>query len=259
MKHKIICGDCIEVVQEFEVKVDMILCDLPYGTTACSWDTIIPFKPLWEQYKRIIKDNGAIVLTASQPFTSALVMSNLEMFKHEWIWIKNRGSNFANTAREPMKEHESILVFGNKKWTYNKQMQERTGGGIDRVKYKVAYNNQQREGTRKFEGREHHTMGFLRVPSSHQKFNVKRGLHPTQKPVALFEYLIKTYTNKGDLVLDNCVGSGTTLVASERLKRNSIGIDLLEKWCETSYKRLTEEIEQTELGKEHSEIQKIGF
>ena len=136
MKYDIKQGDCLELMKDIpDGSIDMILCDLPYGTTANNWDVIIPFEPLWEQYKRIIKNNGVIALHASQPFTSALIMSNLKMYKHEWIWIKNRGSNFANTVREPMKEHESIIIFSNGKWTYNKQMQERTKSGLERVKY----------------------------------------------------------------------------------------------------------------------------
>jgi site-specific DNA-methyltransferase (adenine-specific) len=239
--NTIIQGDCLEKMGEIDDKsIDMILCDLPYGTTACKWDTIIPFEPLWEQYKRIIKDNGAIVLTASQPFTSALVMSNLEMFKHEWIWIKNRGSNFANTVREPMKEHENILVFANKKWKYNKQMQERAPGGLARSNYLVEHNSQEREGTRKFEGRNKHIISKERVPSSWQKYNVEVGLHPTQKPVVLFEYLIKTYTNEGDLVLDNCAGSFTMAIAAENLKRNWICIEKEEEYCEIGRKRINE-------------------
>ena len=129
-------GDClIEMSKIADKSVDMILCDLPYGTTQNKWDAVIPFDLLWQQYNRILKPTGIIALTASQPFSSALIMSNPKMFKHEWIWIKNRGSNFANTVREPFKEHEQVLIFSNGKWTYNKQMQERTGGGLDRVNY----------------------------------------------------------------------------------------------------------------------------
>jgi site-specific DNA-methyltransferase (adenine-specific) len=240
---KLIQGDCLEKMKDIpDGSIDMILCDLPYGTTACKWDTIIPFEPLWEQYKRIIKDNGAIVLTASQPFTSALVMSNISAFKHEWIWIKNRGSNFANTVREPMKEHESVLVFSFGRWKYNKQMQERTGGGLDRSRYLVEHNSQHREGTRQFEGRKRHEISELRVPSSWQKFNVEVGKHPTQKPVALMEYLIKTYTNEGDTVLDNCMGSGTTGVACKNLNRNFIGIELDPEYFKIAEKRINENL-----------------
>jgi site-specific DNA-methyltransferase (adenine-specific) len=153
MLNKIILGDCLEVMKQIPDKsIDMVLCDLPYGITSCRWDSVLPVFKLWEQYPRIC--SGAIVLTASQPFTSALVMSNPVAFKHEWIWIKNRGSNFANTVREPMKEHESVLVFAYDKWTYNKQMQERTGTGGDRVKYGVAFKSKS-ENYREFEGRDH--------------------------------------------------------------------------------------------------------
>jgi site-specific DNA-methyltransferase (adenine-specific) len=222
--------------------VDMILTDPPYGTTACKWDSIIPLGPMWEQLKRVIKPNGAIVMTASQPFSSVLTCSNLPMFKHEWIWLKNRGSNFANTVREPMKEHEVVLVFSNGKWVYNKQMQERTGGGLDRAKYKVEHNNQERDGTRVFEGRDGHKIGDLRVPSSWQKFNIAAGKektkHPTQKPVALMEYLIKTYTNEGEAVLDFTMGSGTTGVAAKNLNRSFIGIELDETYFNIAKDRI---------------------
>lgn len=237
MINSVIQGDCLEIMKNIPDKsIDMILCDLPYGTTACKWDTIIPFEPLWEQYKRIIKDNGAIVLTASQPFTSALVMSNIKMFKYEWIWIKNRGSNFATVKYMPMKEHENILVFGNGVLKYNPQMQERTGGGASRIKYKInpsteseVYNGLKTTGG---------IYGEMRVPSSWQKFNTETGKHPTQKPVALFEYLIKTYTNEGDLVLDNCAGSGTTGVACKNTNRNYILIEKEPEYIEIINNRL---------------------
>lgn len=217
-------GDCLDVMASIpDGSVDLILCDLPYGTTACKWDTVIPFEPLWAHYKRIAKRNAAIVLTASQPFTSALVMSNPKMFKHEWVWIKNRGSNFANTVREPMKEHENAVVFSKGGWTYNKQMQQRTGGGLSRVKYDFSKVTET-ENYGKF-ARSPPPQGELRVPSSWQKFNVEVGLHPTQKPVALMEYLIRTYTNEGETVLDNCMGSGTTGVACVRTGRDFIGIE----------------------------------
>lgn len=229
--------DCLEAMKEIESNsIDLILCDLPYGITSCKWDSVLPLDKLWEQYKRISK--GAIVLTASQPFTSTLVMSNVNNFKHEWIWIKNRGSNFANTVREPMKEHESVLVFSYGKWTYNKQMQERTGGGLDRSKYLVEHNSQVREGTREFEGRSHHKITELRVPSSWQKFNVEVGLHPTQKPVGLFKYLIETYSNAGDTVLDNCFGSGTAAVACLETGRNFIGMELDVRYFQIAKNRI---------------------
>ena len=218
--------------------VDLVLTDLPYGITECKWDSPIPFDKMWDQLRRITKVNSAILLFGSQPFTSALVMSNPEMYKHEWIWIKNRGSNFANTVREPMKEHESILVFSNGGWTYNKQMQERTGGGLERTKYLVEHNSQHREGTRQFEGRTSHQIDRFRIPSSWQKFNVEVGLHPTQKPVPLLEYLIKTYSNENELVLDFTCGSGSTCEAAQRSNRNYIGIEKEQRYCEIAEKRL---------------------
>ena len=231
-------GDCIDWMKELpNESIDMVLCDLPYGTTQNRWDEVVPFDKLWEQYNRIIKEDGIIVLTASQPFSSMLLMSNREMFKHEWIWIKNKGSNFANTVREPFKEHEHVLIFANKKWTYNKQMQERTGSGLARVKYDFM-NETKSDNYRKFERKGRRTVPKLRVPASIQKFNTEQGLHPTQKPVALMEYLIKTYTNEGDLVLDNCMGSGTAGVACKNLNRDFIGIELDEKYFKIAKERI---------------------
>ena len=222
---KLYKGDCLVEMDNIPDKsVDCIICDLPYGTTSNKWDIIIPFDKLWEQYKRIIKDNGIIALFGSQPFSSMLVCSNIKMFRHEWIWIKNQGSNFANTVREPFKEHESVLIFSNGKWTYNKQMQERTGGGLERTKYNVKYDSNS-SNYREFDNRDTNVISELRVPSSWQKFNVERGLHPTQKPVALLEYLIKTYSNEGDTILDNTMGSGSTGVAAVNTNRNFIGIE----------------------------------
>ncbi len=218
-------GDCFERMRELpDASVDMVLADLPYGTTQNKWDSVLPLEPLWAEYWRVCKPNAAVVLTSSQPFTSMLVLSQIERFRHEWVWIKNRGSNFANTVREPMKEHETVLVFSRGKWTYNKQMQERTGGGASRVNY--AFNHRTAtENYRAFTGKPTERQPAMRVPSSWQKFNTEVGLHPTQKPVALFEYLIRTYTNEGDKVLDNTAGSGTTAVAAERCGRRWVCIE----------------------------------
>jgi len=244
LANKIILGDCLEVMKDIPNKsIDMILCDLPYGTTACKWDTIIPFEPLWEQYKRIIKDNGAIVLTASQPFTSVLVMSNIKMFKYEWIWQKACGSNFATTRYQPMKEHENILVFGVGKINYYPILQVRNGSGLKRVRSPYKTNT---KGGEVYGSMQKNIAGKkytdLRVPTSIQYFNNRlsgdRGFHPTQKPVALFEYLIKTYTNEGDLVLDNCAGSGTTGVACINLNRNYILIEKEPEYVEIINKRI---------------------
>lgn len=238
-QNNIYLGDCLDLMVDIPDKsIDMILCDLPYGTSNCKWDTIIPFNKLWEQYERVIKDNGAIVLTASQPFTSALVMSNPKIFKYEWIWKKNAGSNFACLKYQPMKEHESILVFSKNKTIYNPQMQERAESGKARVKTKITYNTKTELVENSLHSKVSSVRPQLRYPSSVQLFNRERGLHPTQKPVALFEYLIKTYTNENDIVLDNCMGSGTTAVACINTKRNFIGIEKEEKYYNIAKERI---------------------
>jgi site-specific DNA-methyltransferase (adenine-specific) len=223
--------------------IDMILCDLPYGTTACKWDTIIPFEPLWEQYERIIKDNGAIVLTASQPFTSALVMSKPDLFRYEWIWEKAVGSNFAQLKYQPMKEHESVLVFSKKRHQYFPIKQLRKGSGAKRASGAyVQTKSGEASGGLTFQGaKAGHYDKEYRYPSSVQYFNNRdkwRGLHPTQKPVALFEYLIKTYTNEGETVLDNCAGSFTTAVACDNTNRNWICIEKEEEYCNIGLTRI---------------------
>lgn len=232
--------DCLEGMKDIpDGSVDMVLCDLPYGTTSNSWDSIIPFDKLWEAYNRICKDNAAIVLTASQPFTSALVMSNPKMFRHEWIWIKNQGSNFANTVREPFKEHEEVLVFSKGGWTYNPEMQERAESGKGRVQYNVKFNSNSTN-YREFDCRDINRRPELRVPSSWQVFNRETGLHPTQKPVNLFRYLIRTYSNEGDTILDNCMGSGTTAVAAVLENRKFIGFEINKEYFEKANARLRE-------------------
>lgn len=237
MKNKIIQGDCLEVMKDIPDKsIDMILCDLPYGTTNCKWDTIIPFEPLWKEYKRIIKDNGAIVLTASQPFTSALVMSNPDMFRYEWIWEKSHPSGFPTAKKIPMKYHENILVFYKKAPIYKPQMM--TGRPNNSMgKIVKSDNNNTGEQIKEIKSVQAQQTNF-KYPKSIQRFVNPRfkAMHPTQKPVALFEYLIKTYTNEGDLVLDNCAGSGTTGVACINTKRNYI---LVEK--EPEYIKIIEE------------------
>ena len=221
--------------------IDMILCDLPYGTTACKWDTIIPFEPLWKEYKRIIKDNGAIVLTASQPFTSKLVMSNLKMFRYEIIWEKNKASNFLLLKKQIGKIHENILVFYKNQTKYNPIMVSANPNKIDKrkrfsdLKFKNGWIGNQELKRTKDNG--------LRYPTSVIYFDREEtDLHPTQKPVALFEYLIKTYTDEGDLVLDNCAGSGTTGVACKNLNRNYILIEKEEKYIEVIRQRLRQEV-----------------
>lgn len=237
---RLINADCLEAMEYIADKsIDMILCDLPYGTTQNKWDSIIPLPELWLHYNRILKSNGIIALTSSRPFTSTLVVSNFEMFRHEWIWIKNRGSNFANTVREPFKEHESVLIFSEGKWTYNKQMQERTGSGLNRIQYD--FNNvTETENYGKFDRPSESKGKEMRVPSSWQKFNTEVGLHPTQKPVTLFEYLMLTYSNEGELILDNCAGSFTTAIAAINTKRNYICIEKEKKYFDVGVNRVEE-------------------
>ena len=227
--------------------IDMILCDLPYGTTACKWDTVIPFEPLWTQYKRLIKDNGAIVLTASQPFTSALVMSNPKMFKYEWVWIKAKPSNFLMGKKQPMKYTENILIFYKKQPTYNPIMikrdekNKRNNKKCGYLKYEALGLNEDN----KYADRLKAGMNDYIYPRNYLYFsqNTKvKYVHPTQKPVALLEYLIKTYTLEGETVLDNCAGSGSTAIACLNTNRNFIGIEKDDKYFEIAKKRIEEHL-----------------
>jgi len=236
------CGDCLELMQDIpDGSVDMILCDLPYGTTACKWDTVIPFEPLWAHYRRIAKRNAAIVLTASQPFTSALVMSQPRMFRHEWVWKKNCGSNFANLKHAPFKEHESVLVFSEAAPAFHPIRQERSAAGKAMV---LSRSYASRTGGEYINGalsvdtakRDPDT----RHPSSVQPFAREVGRHPTQKPVALMEYLIRTYTQEGETVLDNCMGSGTTGVGCANTGRRFIGFEMDEGYFEIARERIEE-------------------
>jgi len=245
--NKIHQGDCLELMKEIPDKsIDMILCDLPYGTTACSWDIIIPLDKLWEQYKRIIKDKGFIVLTASQPFTTELIYSNKKGFKYCWVWDKGKGSNFVMVKKQPLKIHEEIIVFGN--GTYNPQM-VKGENKRDRRKENAMKNGikNHEEGAVSLRGYVKHSEDYnpsLRYPKSIIKFGnhleKENRLHPTQKPLELFKYLIKTYSNDGDLVLDNCIGSGTTAVACKQLNRDFIGIEKEQKYVDIANKRLSQ-------------------
>lgn len=233
-------GDCLELMKEIPDKsVDMILCDLPYGTTACKWDVVIPFEPLWEQYNRIIKDNGAIVLFGSEPFSSKLRLSNLKNYKYDWVWNKKNSGTGLLAKYQPLKITENIIIFGKNKVNYypimtkvdkvvnrkkfaNKNMGEHLGNTILKVKQDTGY----------------------RYPKNILEFykdtknQYQKKYHPTQKPVALLEYLIKTYTNENDIVLDNCMGSGSTGVASINTNRNFIGIELDEKYFNIAKERI---------------------
>lgn len=234
-------GDCLELMSLLpDQSIDMILCDLPYGTTACSWDVVIPFEALWAQYKRIIRGNGAIVLTASQPFTSKLANSNLKWLKYEWIWEKDQGSNFANVKHQPFKVHENVLVFARgatkyyPQWTYGRPYAAK---GRQARKRRIEVLNSTGVGSVQLG---YGSSDGRRYPRSVLRLNRERGLHPTQKPVPLFEYLVKTYTDLGDLVLDNCMGSGTAGVACLRSGRRFIGMELDEGYFEVAGNRVTE-------------------
>lgn len=238
--YKLIHGDCLEKMQQIPDKsIDLILCDLPYGTTACKWDTVIPFEPLWEQYNRIIKENGAIVLFGSEPFSSALRMSNIQNYKYDWIWEKPQGVNFAQCNHMPMKVYETISVFGNFGLSKNSKIQPvyNPQGIIEINKQKKAKTYTEHRPT---SNNHDHIQRYSNYPRMIIQFEQARGLHPTQKPVALLEYLIKTYTNEDDLVLDNCFGSCSTGVACLNTNRNFIGIEKDDKYFEIGETRMKE-------------------
>jgi len=240
-------GDCLELMKEIpDGSVDMILCDLPYGTTACKWDSVIPFAPLWEQYKRVAKKNAAIVLTASQPFTSALGASNLSELRYQWYWRKSRATGHLNAKKMPMKDVEDVLVFYRAPPAYTPQGARAVSltvansasdmargitsdatsvvtGGITRKEYEQTATAYPRQ--------------VIDIPS------VGGTVHPTQKPVALMEYLIRTYTNEGETVLDNCMGSGTTGVACMNTGRNFIGIEKGETYFKIAEQRINKSIQ----------------
>jgi site-specific DNA-methyltransferase (adenine-specific) len=245
--------DCLEGMKYIEDKsIDMILCDLPYGTTACKWDVVIPFEPLWEQYERIIKDNGAIILTATQPFTTKLINSNIKLFKYELIWDKVLPTGFAIAKHQPMKQHENILVFGKKKITYNPQLTPREKPR----KYNRTHTSYSgSENLQKHDGKDRILTHYQ--PRSIIQFSNadhKNKIHPTQKPVDLCEYLIKTYTNEGELVLDNCIGSGTTAIACINTNRNYIGFELNKEYYEIAKNRINIHIKNNNLQDRYSMI-----
>lgn len=227
-------GDCLELMKGIpDLSVDMVLCDLPYGTTQNKWDSVLPLDQLWHEYKRIC--SGAIVLTAQTPFDKVLGASNLQMLKYEWLWDKPRATGHLNAKKQPMKAHENILVFYSKQCIYNPQMTPgetyAVGGGSSKMDNYGSFSTKREND------------GSMRYPRSIQKFKTETGLHPTQKPVALMEYLIRTYTNEGMTVLDNCMGSGTTGVACINTSRNFIGIEMDEKYFEIAQKRIQASID----------------
>ena len=235
-------GDCLERMKEIpDGSVDMVLADPPYGTTACKWDSVVPLDKMWEQLKRVIKPNGAIVMFGNQPFTSILVTSNLEMFKYQWVWDKVRGSNFATVKIRPFNSHEDVVVFYAKQPTYNPQMVEgkpytQKQGYVGESKQTGLY---RKEVITVNEG--------VRYPLSIIKQSKESGFHPTQKPVALMEYLIKTYTNEGETVLDFTAGSFTTGVACVNTNRKFIGIEMDKGYFDIGVGRIKERIKCLDL------------
>jgi site-specific DNA-methyltransferase (adenine-specific) len=231
-------GDCLDLLPTLAGNsVDMVLVDLPYGTTACKWDSIIPLDKLWEQYNRICKEDGAMIFTAAQPFTTILAASNLDNFRYEWIWEKPQGTNPMNAKVMPLKSHENVLVFYRKKPIYNPQMWYSTpysGFSSDTSKIGEIYGSAKSKHRDNPEG--------SRYPKTVLRFKQEKGLHPTQKPVDLMEYLIKTYSNEGDTVLDNTMGSGTTGVACVNTNRDFIGIEKEEKYFKIAENRMNNPI-----------------
>ena len=254
-KKEILLGDCLELYKNIEPKsIDLILTDLPYGTTSCKWDTILPFDKLWEIVNYLLKQNGAFITTASQPFTSALVMSNPKLFRYEWIWEKNMASNFAAAKFVPLKQHENILVFYKNAPIYNPQRIERTEKSKARRKHKdvkneMVLNKDNVYGTFGFINKQ--KTGLLDVDKiyrnpktviyftrdANNQYN-KNSFHPTQKPIALFEYLLKTYSNENMTIFDPCMGSGTTGIACKNLNRNFIGIEKDEQYFKIAEQRI---------------------
>lgn len=253
---KLIHGDCLEKMKDIPDKsIDMILCDLPYGTTACKWDVVIPFEPLWAQYKRIIKDRGAIVLFGSEPFSSILVTSNLNWFKYALVWEKDKPSDFALANIKPMCYHENILIFYKNKPTYNKQKEEREGKGTWRYNYDISHEGRLTQDGKPYKGKKEKSNYDVKYknPKSVLYFDTGRrqhSKHPTQKPVALLEYLIKTYTLENETVLDNCMGSGSTGIACINTNRNFIGIEKDDKYFEIAVDRIAEAREKKALDKQ---------
>ncbi|MCT1652594.1 DNA-methyltransferase [Staphylococcus saprophyticus] len=239
--NKIYNEDCLIGMKEIPDKsIDMILCDLPYGTTRNKWDAVIPLEWLWDEYNRVIKDNGAIVLTAQTPFDKVLGTSNLKMLRYEWIWDKVSPTGYLNAKKMPMKKTENILVFYKKLPTYNAQgliynprIKTRSSKSVGSSSYGTHSDSNFSERS-----------GY---PTNLIKFKREFGLHPTQKPVTLFEYLIKTYTNEGETVLDNCMGSGTTAIAAINTNRNYLGFELDEKYFELANDRIEKHNKQMEL------------
>lgn len=233
---KIFVEDCLEGMKRIpDGSIDMVLCDLPYGTTQCKWDAVIPFEPLWEQLRRVIKKRGAIVLTASQPFTSALVMSNPSMFRYSWVWEKSKATGYLNAKKRPLVAHEDVLVFSSDPVLYNPQMtQGEPYSKGEALRPTDVYGSQRSVLVENKDGQ--------RYPRSVQYFKTAESegdvIHPTQKPLSLFEYLIRTYTQEGETILDCCMGSGTTAVAAAKQGRHFVGFERDEEYAKKSHPRI---------------------
>ena len=255
---KLYHGDCLEVMPRLEY-VDMVLTDPPYGTTACKWDSIIPLGPMWKELERLIKDDGVIVLTASQPFTTVLIGSNMEIFKYTWVWDKIHGSNFLNLKNRPWKNHEDIVIFSQTaNFTFNPIPTMRSEKSLIRTsENETNHRRKGRDGIVQHYGS--YIKGMTDTPKGGKKHpidiiqftSVGKGRHehkhPTKKPVKLMEYLIKTYTNENDTILDFTIGSGTTAIACERLNRRWIGIEISKEYCDIAVDRIKKETAQFKL------------
>lgn len=239
--NRIYNEDCLEGMKRIPDKsIDMILCDLPYGTTRNKWDSIIPLDELWAQYERVIKDRGAIVLTAQTPFDKVLGVSNLGLLRYEWIWRKSKPTGHLNAKKMPLKQHENILVFYKKAPVYNCLDLVRVDRMVSRTN-KGNYGESSKTTRQKFSGYPRSILEFNSIVTREQ-------VHPTQKPVALCEYLIKTYTNEGETVLDNCIGSGTTAIACINTNRNYIGFELDKHYCEIANERIQKALAEKAVG-----------
>jgi site-specific DNA-methyltransferase (adenine-specific) len=243
---KLYKGDCLEIMKDIpDGSIDMILCDLPYGTTACKWDVVIPFDKLWEQYNRIIKPNGAIVLFGSEPFSSFLRTSNIKMYKYDWIWHKSRPTGFAQAKNQPLRDFENIIVFSKGAAIHANQTKNRMKYNPQGLSDCLIFKNQTKNGrtdtcfSKRKSHKTTHTQTKTGYPRQVLRFSSESNtLHPTQKPIELLEYLIKTYTNEGELVLDNCMGSGSTGVACINTNRNFVGIELDENYFNIAKDRI---------------------
>ena len=250
---KLYHADCLQIMPELE-PVDLVLTDPPYGLTACKWDLVIPLDEMWVKLKTIIKKNTAIVLFGSEPYSSVLRMSNIKKYKYDWVWCKNIKTGSTLSKKRPLKQHENVSVFYNKQCVYNPIMVKRTESELKKLSKNSLCKSELTNviGDLNNKNQKRENMGF-KYPTSQLKINgvfnrsIEKVNHPTQKPVSIMEYLIKTYTNEGGAVLDFCIGSGTTAIACERLKRRWIGIEIEEKYCEVAAKRIKQERKQLNL------------